>query len=103
MSAAVVWHAGAQEQRRHAALYLIAPPFRTAGSLKTGCDTVRYAMGATDKVVGTGMLSFITLSREADDVQPPPSKADEAAEELPGDGSAAKQAPTAGRALAETQ
>ena len=60
-------------------------------------------MGATDKVVGTGMLSFITLSREADDVQQPPSKADEAAEELPGDGSAAKQAPTAGRALAETQ
>ena len=63
-------------------LYLIAPPFRTAGSLKTGYDTVRYAMGATDKVVGTGMLSFITLSREADDVQRPPSKADEAAEEL---------------------
>ena len=41
-----------------------------AGSIKTGYDTVRYAMGMTDKVVGTGMLSFITLGGKDSPVDP---------------------------------
>ena len=41
-----------------------------AGSIKTGYDTVRYAMGMTDKVVGTGMLSFITLGGKDTSVDP---------------------------------
>ena len=41
-----------------------------AGSIKTGYDTVRYAMGMTDKVVGTGMLSFITLGGKDTPVDP---------------------------------
>ena len=66
-----------------------------AGSIKTGYDTVRYAMGMTDKVVGTGMLSFITLGgdsvtedRAADPKEP--------AEEQPADGARQEQPPAPG-------
>ena len=51
-------------------LQLTRTSFSHAGSIKTGYDTVRYAMGMTDKVVGTGMLSFITLGGKDSPVDP---------------------------------